>query len=670
MDGLQQIIFHLHWQRICLRILNIILIPALIMFSSSPLTAQIPDSEVTGPARDADLTVCERRTKFIKKGDFRTLESGWNHKLDAFLKAPMGASIKVVRYWAWFIPVSEQEQTLDGKVWKKLNLGGFKEIFSWAKMQIKVPFDTYVRYYACLNGWQGISPEISYSGYPLQQEPNTVIIYQHANYQGIGQRLEVGKYDVNQLAIGNDQLSSLRVPDGMHARLFEHAGFQGSFREITADTSYVGKQWNDRISSLWVFSEVKNRGALYVNNSEVSGDMFGEPTFAGTSLDSLMLAPNGTRFGGWLLNTADNVIEGMADLDGDGADEIVITSPWGIGVLAFTGTSLDSLMLAPNGTRFGGWLLNTADNVIEGMADLDGDGADEIVITSPWGIGVLAFTGTSLDSLMLAPNGTRFGGWLLNTADNVIEGMADLDGDGADEIVITSPWGIGVLAFTGTSLESLMLAPNGTRFGGWLLNTADNVIEGMADLDGDGADEIVITSPWGIGVLAFTGTSLDSLMLAPNGTRFGGWLLNTDDNTIEGLADMDRDGADDIVITSPWGIGVLAFTGTSLDSLMLAPNGTRFGGWLLNTDDNTIEGLADMDRDGADDIVITSPWGIGVLAFTGTSLDSLMLAPNGTRFGGWLLNTDDNTIEGLADMDRDGADDIVITSPWGIGVLR
>lgn len=29
---------------------------------------------------------------------------------------------------------------------------------------------------------------------------------------------------------------------------------------------------------------------------------------AGTTMDALMLAPNGTRFGGWLLNTADNMV--------------------------------------------------------------------------------------------------------------------------------------------------------------------------------------------------------------------------------------------------------------------------------------------------------------------------------------------------------------------------
>ena len=50
-----------------------------------------------------------------------------------------------------------------------------------------------------------------------------------------------------------------------------------------------------------------------------------------------------------------------------------------------------------------------------------------------------------------------------------------------------------------------MMAPNGTRFGGWLLNTADNRFSPVGDFDGDGRDEILVTSPWGIGMFEAVG---------------------------------------------------------------------------------------------------------------------------------------------------------------------
>ncbi|MGH3952367.1 MAG: hypothetical protein ACRDSE_25180, partial [Pseudonocardiaceae bacterium] len=67
-----------------------------------------------------------------------------------------------------------------------------------------------------------------------------------------------------------------------------------------------------------------------------------------------------------------------------------------------------------------------------------------------------------------------FGGWLLNTADNRLGSVANYDGDRRTEILVTSPWGLGFLRQSGATMTVPMMAPNGTRFGGWLLNTADN----------------------------------------------------------------------------------------------------------------------------------------------------------------------------------------------------
>jgi hypothetical protein len=186
------------------------------------------------------------------------------------------------------------------------------------------------------------------------------------------------------------------------------------------------------------------------------------------------MAPNGSRFGGWLLYTADNVIGPAGDFDGDGQAEILVTSPWGIGVFKMSGGTISVPMMAPNGTRFGGWLLNTRDNTFGPVGDFDGDGKMEIVVTSPWGCGLFKLSGGTFTVPMMAPNGTRFGGWLLNTADNRLGTGADYDGDGRAEILIQSPWGVGILEQAGATLAAPMMQPNGTRFGGWLLNTLDN----------------------------------------------------------------------------------------------------------------------------------------------------------------------------------------------------
>jgi hypothetical protein len=278
----------------------------------------------------------------------------------------------------------------------------------------------------------------------------------------------------------------------------------------------------------------------------------------------------------------------VGDYDGDGQLEVLVASPWGIGIWKLSGNTFSVLMMAPNGARFGGWLLNTADNSFGPAGDFDGDGQVEIVVTSPWGIGIFKLSGSSFSVPMMAPNGTRFGGWLLNTADNSLSAVGDLDGDGPSELLITSPWGIGVLKLSGSTFAVPMIAPNGTRFGGWLLNTADNSFGRVGDFDGIGRTELLVTSPWGLGIFTLSGGTINVPMMAPNGTRFGEWLLNTGDNRLATTADYDGDSRAEILVSSPWGVGLLKRAGNTMLAPTMAPNGTRFGGWLLNTLDNDL----------------------------------------------------------------------------------
>jgi hypothetical protein len=86
-----------------------------------------------------------------------------------------------------------------------------------------------------------------------------VTIFEHANFEGRSQELPEGHYDdaLRQITIGNDTLSSVRVPKGLVVRLYEHYHFQGRFIDLRKDTRAVSPFWNDRPSSIIVYKETE-----------------------------------------------------------------------------------------------------------------------------------------------------------------------------------------------------------------------------------------------------------------------------------------------------------------------------------------------------------------------------------------------------------------------------
>ena len=90
-------------------------------------------------------------TKFVKAGDWRTLEWFWNSPatIGRFL-SPAGAQIKVRYGDGWPFGKDRQKQTLDGQNVKQLSIGAWSIVV--ARMQIRVSSDTEVTYDLVLLG--------------------------------------------------------------------------------------------------------------------------------------------------------------------------------------------------------------------------------------------------------------------------------------------------------------------------------------------------------------------------------------------------------------------------------------------------------------------------------------------------------------------------------------
>lgn len=99
------------------------------------------------------------RTKHLRRGDWRTVESFWNATGTAFFRAPAGAKIKV-RYGVGFLGFNSQEQTLNGSDYKKLEVGTGS--VAYARIQVRVSQDTDITYDVYGGGVAVTTPEIPF----------------------------------------------------------------------------------------------------------------------------------------------------------------------------------------------------------------------------------------------------------------------------------------------------------------------------------------------------------------------------------------------------------------------------------------------------------------------------------------------------------------------------
>ena len=80
--------------------------------------------------------------------------------------------------------------------------------------------------------------------------------YFNCNYEGQSSTLGPGRYDIPQMGIPNDSISSIRIPNGLKVTIFEHGGFGGRSLELTGDEACLvnrekdGLNFNDVTSSI------------------------------------------------------------------------------------------------------------------------------------------------------------------------------------------------------------------------------------------------------------------------------------------------------------------------------------------------------------------------------------------------------------------------------------
>ncbi len=217
------------------------------------------------------------------------------------------------------------------------------------------------------------------------------------------------------------------------------------------------------------------------------------------------------------------------DIDGDGFGEIVVTThalgSWSEGmVYAFE----------RNGTNVFGFPVETEGGAVRTpvLADLDDDGADEIIISvRDWPDGfVYVFNG----------DGTSFPGWpvRMNNVPATTAAVGDITGDGVPEIIAESYTSLHAYNTSGAVIDGFPFTPGNNR----VFSHSSPV---LADLDGDGLREIIF------GDHNSTSGNGNLHVLKSDGTIFPGYPKETDFwiYSPPSIGDVDGNLTLDIIVT-------------------------------------------------------------------------------------------------------------------------
>lgn len=79
-----------------------------------------------------------------------------------------------------------------------------------------------------------------------------VTLHEDCNYGGSRYFLEPGTYNLYQMKIGNDKLSSMQIPSGMKVTIYGDDDFRGKSKTFTGNISCLDNEWNDMASSIVV----------------------------------------------------------------------------------------------------------------------------------------------------------------------------------------------------------------------------------------------------------------------------------------------------------------------------------------------------------------------------------------------------------------------------------
>jgi hypothetical protein len=359
------------------------------------------------------------------------------------------------------------------------------------------------------------------------------------------------------------------------------------------------------------------------------------------------------------------------DITGDGIDELVGRSPFGIEAHRFdseTGQWIPLYVGAdPKLSDTEGWLDPQYHSTIQ-LGDLDGDGTDELLARDKDGVAAWDYNPES-QSWTALPTNTDLSdseSWDQAEYYTTIQ-TGDIDGDGRQELLARAYAGMDAWKLTGDSWEKL--SATGRPFtdeGGWKFPQYYSTIQ-AADIDGDGADEVIGRDDGGLVEYKFANggwTALPPLGKFPDDP----WQAPQYYSTIQ-TGDLVGDGKAEVFARAPDGLHAYTLEGGDWSELPELGVFTDAGGWNKAQYYSTIQTARLLPFEGpAIDFVIARGVG-GLQAYWvpgGEDWEPYPVLGDLSDAAGWNSERYYSTIQTANGIEAKGADAIVARGLTGV----